>query len=115
MYITKNYISMLRWDDGHLHLRSGNMLKTVLPYSEGFCEHALVIANSPKARTGGEVGAYMSEICNAQMTNTFKPHIAFYITNATTYEMAKGAKDSGAIAGKLFIENPIGGETTTGS
>jgi len=115
MRITKNRITMMRMSDGHLHLRDNYMLKTVLPYSENVIGHALVIGNAPKIRSADDVTRYAVEIANAQSKKTFKPKIAFYITRETTYEDIKHIKAAGAIAGKLFLENQTGQETSTGS
>src|SRR3990167_2003869 len=64
-------ITMRRWFDAHLHLRHGEMLRNVLPFSAAYCDGALVMPNLKRHEgdtgvlTGEDVAIYRAEILRA--------------------------------------------------
>lgn len=113
MNITKNSITMRRWDDFHLHVREKDMLRIVLPYSAKY-KYGLIMPNPRQGKdiiTGENINQYRQEITSAlPPQSTLKPQMTFKIIDDMTAEMVRDAKQAGAVAGKAY---PIG--TTTGA
>jgi dihydroorotase len=101
-------------DDFHVHLRGGEMLKHVLPFTAARFGRALVMPNlSPPIITPDEMRAYRDAIRhNAKESGypEFEPLMTFYIGADTTADSISHFKTQGATAGKLY---PKG--VTTGS
>lgn len=96
-------------DDFHVHLRSGQMLTDVLPFTTRQFARALVMPNVPPILNAADVTRYRQEIC-ALAPGSFQPLMAFKITPNTTTETIFDAHAAGAIAGKVY---PL--DITTGS
>ncbi len=108
MEMTPNSIIMRAADDMHLHVRQGQMLDDVLPYTMDWCQRAIIMPNTkPPILTGEDVLRYREEI-GAVMTSSgvgfigFKPLMTIMITPQTTPEMIFGAHRFGAVAGKIY-------------
>lgn len=94
-----------KFDDMHLHLRQGEMLKLVLPYTLSQCARALVMPNtSPAVLTASDLTNYRSEILQAAGSAKagFEPLMTFKITPACDSSSIASLKSAGAIAGKLY-------------
>lgn len=79
-------IKIRRPDDFHVHLRRGEMLRTVVPYTAVHFGRALVMPNTnPPILTADEVVAYSVEILAAVPEGgAFSPLMAIKITDAAT-------------------------------
>lgn len=101
-----------RPDDFHLHLRRGEMLRRVLPYSSGVFSRALVMPNTlPPILGGADVTAYRNEILEALPEgHEFEPIMTLKLTDRTTPRDIDGAAQAGAPAAKLY---PAGATTNS--
>lgn len=93
-------------DDMHVHLRQGEMLESVLPYTAMQCERALVMPNlMPPILNANDVINYRMQIMEV-LSNTkgkfFAPLMTFKIVPSTSAAEIDGLKQAGAIAGKLY-------------
>jgi len=108
-------ITITQPDDWHLHLRLGELLQLVLPFTTRVFARAMVMPNTaPRAIvTATDVIWYRTEIESllaAQSISGFKPLFTFKITPTTTRAMVYAAQEAGVIAGKLYPDS-----VTTGS
>ena len=89
-------ITLTRPDDWHLHLRDGDALKTVLPYTARQFARAIVMPNlKPPVRTVAEAEAYRDRILAALPAGqTFEPLMTLYLTDNTRPEEILAAKAS---------------------
>ena len=79
----KTYIDILKPDDWHLHLREGEILSQVLPFTyKNFCS-ALVMPNLDKPITNITLAeTYYTEICRQIPKNIhFTPYMTLYLTS----------------------------------
>jgi len=91
-------------DDWHVHLRDGPMLKAVVWHTIKQFRRALVMPNlTPPVLTADDVHAYRAEIQDATFP-TFEPLMTIKITDRTTPEIVRAAREAGAVAGKLYPE-----------
>jgi dihydroorotase len=90
-------------DDFHLHLRSGAMLKAVLPYTVEQFGRATVMPNlhPDPILMGLQAEMYGNEIMSYGF-NSFKPLMTIQITEKTTAQMIRQAQEAGVIAGKIY-------------
>ena len=95
-------------DDFHVHLRSGKMLKTVLPFTSEVFARAVVMGNLPKPiTTAADITKYRKEI----LTNlkgkeeNFKPIMSVMLVKKTTPELIQEAYGAGAHVLKLIPSN----------
>ena len=80
--------------DMHLHLRQGDMLKTVAPLSSKSFAGALIMPNTlPPITTKEQVITYKEEILNATKDDKFKPFMTLFFKNNYSYEFLKDIKD----------------------
>ncbi len=93
-------------DDMHLHLRQGEMLKSVLPATTEQFARAVIMPNTlPPVLTPADVLRYRSEIKDALPAQSdFEPLMTFKIVPSTTPEMILELKKVGVVAGKLYPE-----------
>ncbi|MBU6304027.1 MAG: dihydroorotase [Betaproteobacteria bacterium] len=118
--MTLQHFVMTQPDDWHLHLRDGEMLKAVLPYTARQFARAIVMPNlKPPVTTVGHATAYAQRIRAALPTElieqgvTFEPLMTLYLTDQTAAEEIQRAKDSGIVqAVKLY---PAGATTNSES
>jgi dihydroorotase len=102
---------MRRPDDLHLHLRDGELMRSVLPFTAARFARALVMPNlRPPVTTTEQALAYRQRILDALPTGmTFEPLMTLYLTDRTDPAEVDRAKASGCIVGfKLY---PAGATT----
>lgn len=99
-------------DDFHLHLRTGQMLSNILPYSAKHFARAIIMPNVPAICNAEDLAIYRHEILSAQTGLSFilEPLMTIKIDAKTTPDHIVCAEKSGAIAGKLYPDG-----VTTGS
>jgi dihydroorotase len=104
-------ITMRRPDDLHLHLRDGEAMRAVLPFTAARFARALIMPNLRPAVTVTEHAlAYRQRILGALPPGmTFEPLMTLYLTDRTDPAEVERAKASGCIVGfKLY---PAGATT----
>jgi dihydroorotase len=76
-------ITIRKPDDWHLHVRDGEMLKAVLPYTAAHFGRAILMPNlTPPVRTTADAMAYRDRVMAAlPHGSTFKPLITCYVTD----------------------------------
>lgn len=98
-------LTIRRPDDWHLHLRDGDVLRGVLPYTSRQFARAIVMPNlSPPVTTVAEAIAYHQRIEEAVPEgHSFTPLMTCYLTDASDPdEIARGAAEGVFIAAKLY-------------
>lgn len=113
--MSENHIPIIRPDDWHLHLRDGEMLYTVLPFSARVFRRALVMPNLKPPITTAEMALrYRERILNLLPIGlTFEPWMTLYLTDKTSPEEIRRAKEGGVVlAAKLY---PAGATTNSDS
>jgi dihydroorotase len=106
-----NRITLQRPDDWHVHLRDGDALKAVAPFTAARFGRAIVMPNLKPAITTTELArAYRERILAALPPRTaFEPLMTLYLTNSTAPTEIERAKSSGFVHGvKLY---PAGATT----
>ncbi len=106
-------ITLRRPDDWHLHLRDGDALAAVLPHTAERFARAIVMPNlKPPVATVAEAEAYRQRILAALPAGLrFEPLMTLYLTNDTTPDEIRRAKQSGSVhAVKLY---PAGATTNS--
>src|SRR3989344_5140992 len=92
--------------DFHVHLRDGDMLKAVAPYTAAHFRRALVMPNTRPnpILTAEDAMRYKEQIFKAfkNKNRTFEPLMTIQITDSTTPEIIRKAKEAGVIAGKVY-------------
>ncbi|MFV3076313.1 dihydroorotase [Niveispirillum fermenti] len=78
-------LTIHRPDDWHLHLRTGAMLRAVLPHSAAQLGRAIVMPNLvPPVVTAAQADAYRAEIMDALPAGSgFRPLMTAYLTDGT--------------------------------
>ncbi|KAG0491500.1 hypothetical protein HPP92_004898 [Vanilla planifolia] len=100
-------------DDWHLHLREGDLLEAVLPYSAQNFGRAIVMPNlKPPITTTAMAVAYRETILKAlSPDSSFNPLMTLYLTDNTSPNEIKLARLSGVVFGvKLY---PAGATTNS--
>ncbi|MET3108167.1 dihydroorotase [Oxalobacteraceae bacterium GrIS 2.11] len=113
MSATTNSLTITRPDDWHLHLRDGAVLASVLPHTAKQFARAIVMPNlKPPVTTTAQALAYRERILAALPAGMqFEPLMTLYLTNNTSPDEIRRAKDSGLIhAVKLY---PAGATTNS--
>ncbi len=108
-------ITITRPDDWHLHVRTGAMLKTVIPHTARQFSRAIIMPNlTPPVSTVERAKQYHQEIIQAIPENlNFQPLMTLYLTDSTTVTEIKKAAESPIIfACKLY---PAGATTNSDS
>lgn len=108
-----NKITITQPDDWHLHIRTGNMLKTVLPHTVRQFARAIIMPNlKPPVTTVEQALLYRNEILSALPNNSaFTPLMTLYLTGSTTIKDVKQAAECPYIhAFKLY---PAGATTNS--
>ncbi len=106
-----NALRIQRPDDWHVHLRDGDALRAVVPFTAARFGRAIVMPNLKPAITTTELaGAYRLRILAALPAGSrFEPLLTLYLTEATTADELDRAKNCGFIHGvKLY---PAGATT----
>ncbi len=106
-------LTVRRPDDWHVHLRDGDMLKTVAPYTARQFARAIIMPNLvPPITTVDAAAAYRERIVAAAGPG-FTPLMTCYLTdNADPDEIARGCEQGAWIAAKLY---PAGATTNSAS
>ena len=99
-------------DDWHLHFRDGDMLAETVPATARCFARAIVMPNLvPPITTAKMAVDYRQRILAARGTHTqFEPLMTLYLTNQTTPQDIKEAKQAGVPAAKLY---PAGATTNS--
>ena len=80
--------------DMHLHLRQGDMLKTVAPLSSASFAGAIIMPNTtPPITTKEQVVEYKQEIINAIGNDDFTPYMTLFFKNDYDYDFLNSVKD----------------------
>ena len=89
-------LTITRPDDWHLHLRDGEALKAVLPYTVNQFARAIVMPNlKPPVRSVADAAAYRDRIVAAIPDGQqFEPLMTLYLTDNTSPEDIIAAKES---------------------
>ena len=98
-------LTLRRPDDWHVHLRDGDMLRAVLPYTAQLFARAIVMPNLPTPVTTAEAAnAYKARILEALPAGmAFTPLMTCYLTDATDPDALEAGFRSGAfVAAKLY-------------
>lgn len=104
-------ITLRRPDDLHLHLRDGEAMRSVLPFTAARFARALIMPNlRPAVTTTEQAQAYRQRILDALPAGmTLEPLMTLYLTDRTDPAEVDRAKASGCILGvKLY---PAGATT----
>ena len=109
----KQMLTIRKPDDWHVHLRDGEMLRKVAPYTARQFARAIVMPNLvPPVTTPEAAAAYRDDITSAAGPD-FAPLMTCYLTDqANPDELARGFEDQTWIAAKLY---PAGATTNSKS
>ncbi|MFC3285464.1 dihydroorotase [Litchfieldella rifensis] len=110
-----NQITLTQPDDWHLHVRDGEPLRSVVPYSARQFGRAIIMPNlTPPVTTTDQAVAYRERILAAVPEGSdFEPLMTLYLTDRTPAEEIERARDSGIVHGvKLY---PAGATTNSAS
>jgi len=108
-------LTITRPDDWHLHLRDGAALAAVLPHSARQFARAIVMPNlRPPVTSVAQALAYRQRILAARPTDgpgsTFQPLMTLYLTDHTSPDEIRRAREAGVVALKLY---PAGATTNS--
>lgn len=98
-------LTIRRPDDWHLHIRSGAMLRAVLPLTARQMGRAIIMPNLvPPAVTTAQAAAYRDEILAALPAGSrFQPLMTAYLTDGTDADdLERGFRSGVLTAGKLY-------------
>lgn len=101
-------LKIRRPDDWHIHLRDGEMLKTVVPYTSKIYGRAIVMPNlAPPVTTVDAAIAYRQRILDAVPAGeNFTPLMTCYLTDSIDPdEVERGFHDGVFTAAKLYPAN----------
>ena len=111
--MTLQSISIRRPDDWHVHLRDGEMLKLVAPFTARQFARAIVMPNLAPPVTSVEAAAAYRDRIVAAAGEGFTPLMTCYLTDRVDAdELARGHADDVWIAAKLY---PAGATTNSAS
>lgn len=107
-------LTIIRPDDMHLHLRDGDALKAVAPYTARQMGRAVIMPNlKPPVVSVADALAYKARIMAALLEGSaFEPLMTLYLTDQATPELVREAKAAGIVAFKLY---PAGATTNSDS
>jgi dihydroorotase len=111
--VASQTLTIRRPDDWHAHLRDGDMLKLVAPYTARQFARAIVMPNLlPPITTVDAAAAYRERIV-AAASEGFTPLMTCYLTDSISPdEVARGFEEGVWIAAKLY---PAGATTNSAS
>ena len=106
-------LTLVRPDDWHVHFRDGEALTETVPHHALRFGRTIVMPNlKPPVTTVSEAISYRQRVVNAVPKGIeFTPLMTLYLTQVTTPEMIKQAKESGIIYGVKFY--PAGATTNS--
>ena len=107
-------LTLIRPDDMHLHLRDGDALRAVLPFTARQMGRAVIMPNlKPPVVSVADALAYQQRIEAALPAGSrFQPLMTLYLTDKTTPALVREAKAAGIVAFKLY---PAGATTNSDS
>jgi len=107
-----NEITITRPDDWHVHLRDGDVLKTVVPHTAAEFGRAIVMPNlKPPVTTAAQAAAYKARIQAAIPKGmNFEPLMTLYLTDNLAPDEIYRSKEEGVVAAKLY---PAGATTNS--
>src|ERR1035437_9531520 len=105
-------ITLTRPDDWHLHVRDGDVLRTVVPHSAAQFGRAIIMPNlKPPVTTTVVALAYKERIRAAVPPGVqFEPLMTLYLTDNLAADEIRRARDAGVVAVKLY---PAGATTNS--
>ena len=108
-------LTITRPDDGHLHLRDGEMMRSVVGATAKTFARAVVMPNLlPPVTTVAAAAAYRDRILAAlPVGSTFAPLMTLYLTDNTPAEEIARARASGFVIGAKYY--PAGATTHSDS
>jgi dihydroorotase len=109
--ILMNELTIKRPDDWHLHLRDGDIMRAVLPFTAQLYARAIIMPNlKPPVKTVKDAGAYRQRILDCLPSgHGFQPLMTLYLTDDTPQTEIQSAQDDGLLAAvKLY---PVGATT----
>jgi len=104
-------LTITRPDDWHLHLRDGDMMRAVLPYTAELYGRAIIMPNlKPPVKTAKDARAYRQRILDCLPSgHGFQPLMTLYLTDDTPRAEIQAANSDGLLAAvKLY---PVGATT----
>lgn len=106
-------LSIIEPDDWHLHLRDGDLMSAVLPFSSAVFARAIVMPNlNPPVTQVHQAKAYARRIESAlPKTHSFQPLMTLYLRDDMDQAFVQTAKKAGIVAFKLYPQ----GATTNSS
>jgi dihydroorotase len=111
--VTLQSITIRRPDDWHVHLRDGEMLKAVAPYTARQFARAIIMPNLVPPVTSVEAAASYRDRITAAAVPGFTPLMTCYLTdNVDSEELARGHAEGIWVAAKLY---PAGATTNSAS
>ena len=107
-------LTITRPDDWHLHVRDGDILKDVVPATARCFGRAIIMPNLvPPVVNTEQALAYRERILAASPDgNSFSPLVTLYLTETTTADDIREARQAGIVAAKLY---PAGATTNSAS
>jgi dihydroorotase len=106
-----NELTIKRPDDWHLHLRDGDIMRAVLPYTAEVFGRAIIMPNlQPPVKTVQDLKLYRQRILDCLPAgHDFQPLMTLYLTDETSTEEIRQARNLGLLAAvKLY---PVGATT----
>jgi dihydroorotase len=111
--VASQTLTIRRPDDWHVHLRDGEMLRAVAPYTARQFARAIIMPNLVPAVTSPEAAAAYRERIVAAAGPGFTPLMTCYLTDQTSPdELARGFNEGVWMAAKLY---PAGATTNSAS
>lgn len=106
-------LTITRPDDWHLHVRDGAVLNSVVPATAACFGRAIIMPNLvPPVTDAAAAESYRERIQAAAPDTGFKPLMTLYLTESTTADTIREAKNAGVVAAKLY---PAGATTNSAS
>ncbi len=108
MTVSPQELTIIRPDDWHVHLRDGEMLNVVVPYTSETYARAIVMPNlAPPVTTVEAARAYRQRILNAVPAGqSFTPLMTCYLTDTLdANELERGFHEGVFTAAKLYPAN----------
>jgi dihydroorotase len=98
-----SHFSLPAFSDLHVHLRQGELLKRVAPFTDRCCASAIVMPNlTPPITTVARLSDYKESLGKVLKRTT--PLMTFKLVGGTTAAMVRALHARGAVAGKLYPE-----------
>src|SRR5438067_9423775 len=113
--MTATTLTLTRPDDWHLHLRDGELMRSVVTATARVFARAVIMPNlDPPITTVAAAAAYRERIAAAlPATSRFAPLLTLYLTDQTPASEIAAAKKSGFIIGVKYY--PAGATTHSDS